>query len=153
MAVVLIRLHGKPCYAKTKILKKVSNFILVVRFTRNDGLVVLMSSFCKDGYAYTHSNPMLKSVFTMMFARSLFGFHLLLYFSSHFLKDTEEAQRSIDGQRMFSVSISDWTHRSFLPPSCVVASYVSNANAERCVSFTKLVRSSDNTLRYFIQVS
>ncbi|EDR08277.1 uncharacterized protein LACBIDRAFT_297787 [Laccaria bicolor S238N-H82] len=50
-----------------------------------------------------------KSVFSMMFARSLFGSHFLLYLSSHFLEDTEEAQRSIDGQPL----------------------YVSNANAER----------------------
>ena len=31
--------------------------------------------------------------------------------------------------------------------------YVSNANAKRYVSFTKLVSGSDNTCRYFIQVS
>jgi len=83
------------------------------QFTRNDDPVILLSSLCKDGYAYTRSNAMPESVFTMTFARSLFGFHFLLYFSSHFLEDAQEAQRSIDGQRMLSVSISDWTHQSF----------------------------------------
>lgn len=38
----------------------------------------------EDGYAYTHSNSMPKSVFSMMFARN-----------------TEEAQRSIDGQPLY----------------------------------------------------